>query len=407
MIRELKYCTDFGDVNEELREIYDRFPKLSTDASGNVTGLVDPTGGNPYGFAVLPKDANGNAIANIVPRTGLLADLLALDGGVGEVSSATDTRSIVRHTGVAGEAYEINAHQELTYAGNPMTATSKARVAPVAGTTVANYDGAWALGLNCAVVNSSSTIPIKYSAALGFNCYVRNSETSLALGSQTSIDLESAGNNNVAIASSVVGANPSTVWQGVKMFNAYVDDLLTTVPTTVQGTIIGCRVSVPDGGSAGSTFAVFGGDPLGGGGDFTPPLMTGTYFPSGDPTKYVWQNADMWKAVGIRTGSTLGTFDQSYQRVTSGTALAVTGGSVIVDFAGAADLTLTLPASPIDGQNFEVSNQVAFSAGNIVVNPNATPAGQTIVLNTLATPAAGVNAAWRYVQAANKWCRIR
>jgi hypothetical protein len=113
------------------------------------------------------------------------------------------------------------------------------------------------------------------------------------------------------------------------------------------------------------------------------------------------------EAVGVRLGSNKGTFDRSYQRVTAGTALAVTGGSVIVDFAAGATLTLTLPANPENGQDFEVSNQVAFTARNIVVNPNTVPASQTIVLNTLTTPAAGANAAWRYVASATKWCRIR
>lgn len=79
-------------------------PRLSTDASGNVTGLVDPTGGNPYGFAVLPKDVNGNAIANVNHRTGTLASLLALNGGNGEISVATDAKALVRHNGVVGGA---------------------------------------------------------------------------------------------------------------------------------------------------------------------------------------------------------------------------------------------------------------------------------------------------------------
>lgn len=53
---------------------------------------------------VLETDANGNVIANIVPRTGLLSDLLALDGGNGEISVATDKRALVQHNGVVGGA---------------------------------------------------------------------------------------------------------------------------------------------------------------------------------------------------------------------------------------------------------------------------------------------------------------
>lgn len=68
------------------------------------TALVDPTGTNIYGYATLPRDISGNAVANIIPRTGELASLLGIAGGAGEVSVATDKRSLVLHNGVVGGA---------------------------------------------------------------------------------------------------------------------------------------------------------------------------------------------------------------------------------------------------------------------------------------------------------------
>lgn len=70
-----------------------------------LNALVDPTGNNPNGFAALPRDASGNAIANVTPRTGTLTNLLTtVAGGVGEISVATDKDVLVRHNGVAGGA---------------------------------------------------------------------------------------------------------------------------------------------------------------------------------------------------------------------------------------------------------------------------------------------------------------
>ena len=49
-------------------------------------------------------DGSGNIVANVIPRTGTLASLLALAGGNGEISSATDSAAIVKHNGQAGQA---------------------------------------------------------------------------------------------------------------------------------------------------------------------------------------------------------------------------------------------------------------------------------------------------------------
>lgn len=56
------------------------------------------------GANALCPDASGNVYANVVPRTGTLSSLLALAGGVGELSCATDADAIVKHNGVAGQA---------------------------------------------------------------------------------------------------------------------------------------------------------------------------------------------------------------------------------------------------------------------------------------------------------------
>lgn len=72
--------------------------------SADGTYIPDPTGSNPYGFALLPLDASGNIIANVNHRTGHLADLLTLAGGDGEISVADDADAFVAHTGTALEA---------------------------------------------------------------------------------------------------------------------------------------------------------------------------------------------------------------------------------------------------------------------------------------------------------------
>lgn len=68
------------------------------------SGVVILMGADGTKYAAIPLDVGGNAIANVNHRTGTLAALLALDGGVGEISVATDTKALVLHNGVAGGA---------------------------------------------------------------------------------------------------------------------------------------------------------------------------------------------------------------------------------------------------------------------------------------------------------------
>lgn len=55
-------------------------------------------------YAMLPLDANGDIVANITHRTGLLADLLTADGGNGEIAFPSDAEGYVLYNGVQGQA---------------------------------------------------------------------------------------------------------------------------------------------------------------------------------------------------------------------------------------------------------------------------------------------------------------
>jgi hypothetical protein len=83
------------------------------NSAGVVVGMTTPANSDADAAVAVAAalgfsfDAQGNIVANIVPRTGTLASLLALDGGIGELSSATDFPAIVKHDGVAGEAVAL------------------------------------------------------------------------------------------------------------------------------------------------------------------------------------------------------------------------------------------------------------------------------------------------------------
>lgn len=99
---------------------YSNEARLSTDLSGN-TVLV-----GAGGTEMLTFDANGNIVANVNHRTGHVANLLTLDGGKGEVSSADDMAALVLHTGVAGGARAIYASRNRAVAAALVNATSVA-----------------------------------------------------------------------------------------------------------------------------------------------------------------------------------------------------------------------------------------------------------------------------------------
>ena len=80
-------------------------PGTAFAVDAGIGAAVATIGGQRY--AALPIDANGDVIANLVPRTGLLADLLALGGSLNEIAIATDVKAVVRFTGVAGQAVVV------------------------------------------------------------------------------------------------------------------------------------------------------------------------------------------------------------------------------------------------------------------------------------------------------------
>lgn len=105
-------------------------PPGSTPIPGAGTGfVVSPLigaavatiDGNQY--AALPVNANGDVVANLVPRTGLLADLLQLAGSPGEIAVATDAKAIVRYSGVIGEAVVAADGQDVVVVEVPATGT--------------------------------------------------------------------------------------------------------------------------------------------------------------------------------------------------------------------------------------------------------------------------------------------
>lgn len=67
----------------------------------NGLAIVDINGSN---FALLPVDVDGNVYANVTHRRGYLADLITLDGGVGEIGVSTDTKALIVYNGVPGGA---------------------------------------------------------------------------------------------------------------------------------------------------------------------------------------------------------------------------------------------------------------------------------------------------------------
>lgn len=67
----------------------------------NGLAIVDINGSN---FALLPVDVDGHVYANVTHRRGYLADLITLDGGVGEIGVSIDTKALVVYNGVPGGA---------------------------------------------------------------------------------------------------------------------------------------------------------------------------------------------------------------------------------------------------------------------------------------------------------------
>ena len=108
---------------------------LKVTGEENGVGIVT-IGANQY--ALLPVNGSGEVQANIAHRTGLLSSLLTLPGSNGEVGVATDTKSLVVFTGVAGQAIELRAIGRVNAAGtNSLTLGNNAMTSNVGVEAVA------------------------------------------------------------------------------------------------------------------------------------------------------------------------------------------------------------------------------------------------------------------------------
>lgn len=91
--------------------------------NNTITGLPEIMGQDgPY--AALPLDANGNAIANINHRRLPFESLATLDGGVGEISVATEGYAMFLHNGVADQAIPFFKSTEIARVVADATGTS-------------------------------------------------------------------------------------------------------------------------------------------------------------------------------------------------------------------------------------------------------------------------------------------
>lgn len=103
-------------------------------------------------YAMLPLDANGDIVANITHRTGLLADLLTADGGNGEIAFPSDAEGYVLYNGVQGQAKFVKRLDNAAALGPNSTA-----IGLNSGTLVGAKDSL-ALGSNVTAVSPGQVI---------------------------------------------------------------------------------------------------------------------------------------------------------------------------------------------------------------------------------------------------------
>lgn len=94
------------DQQGGLAGLQDRTGKLIPFGIGNAQidnglAIVDIDGQN---FALLPVDEDGSVYANVTHRRGNLADLITVDGNVGEIGVSTDTKALIVYNGEPGGA---------------------------------------------------------------------------------------------------------------------------------------------------------------------------------------------------------------------------------------------------------------------------------------------------------------
>lgn len=101
----------------------------------NGLAIVDINGSN---FALLPVDADGSVYANVTHRRGYLADLITLDGGVGEIGVSIDTKALVVYNGVPGGATVFKKLDNIEAVGpRSMAIGQGASTIPVAADSLA------------------------------------------------------------------------------------------------------------------------------------------------------------------------------------------------------------------------------------------------------------------------------
>ena len=108
MAYKLKSCTDFGDINRELREIFDRFSQLVTNDNGNTTALADAISGAflafSRGLTVQPptRDSAGiNAAIGTINLIGNGRGTVMYEDAAYDITAGIALSSNISHIGVA------------------------------------------------------------------------------------------------------------------------------------------------------------------------------------------------------------------------------------------------------------------------------------------------------------------
>lgn len=116
------------------------------------------------GVSNLTFDSSGNLLATIIPRYDTAANLLAIAGGAGEISSASDMPVLFQHTGVSGEARAIS---NMDYAVSTTFATG---TGSISGTIAPNSRNAYIV-VDGAVTNVTLTISNGYILGQQFSFF--------------------------------------------------------------------------------------------------------------------------------------------------------------------------------------------------------------------------------------------
>lgn len=144
--------------------------------------VQSPSGAAAVAAALgLTFDINGNIVANVNPRTGVLATLLGYAGGLGELASSTDIPAIVKYNNVIGGAVYMTPYG--AYPTQAITTSGTITVQPwmrgitylfdtTAGTinSTVNIANGFAIGqiLTVAFSNPASAGTVNITSGTGF-----------------------------------------------------------------------------------------------------------------------------------------------------------------------------------------------------------------------------------------------